>query len=126
LRNPKFHALLEEVATLSDAKNHDYAHEADPLSNFRQATQFGLTPLQGVFVRMGDKYARLSQLASGKVPKNESMRDTLIDLAVYSLIAVLLLDEHTAVNQVIIPPILKHVQAEYARTDGHGIAIAPV
>jgi hypothetical protein len=92
-RNPKFHALLEEIAKLHDAKNSDYAHDADPLSNFRRAKSLGVDPLTGVLIRMSDKWSRLEQLSCGKVPKNESKRDTLIDTAVYALIAVLLLDE---------------------------------
>ena len=92
-RNPKFHALLEAIAKLHDEKNSDYAHDADPLSNFRRAQSLGVDPFKGVLIRMSDKWSRLEQLASGKVPKNESMRDTLIDLSVYSLIAVLLQDE---------------------------------
>lgn len=93
MRNPAFHALLEEIGALHDAKNNDYAQDVDPLSNFRRAKAFGLTPLQGVLVRMSDKWSRIEQLAAGKVPKNESLRDSLIDNAVYSLLAVLLLEE---------------------------------
>lgn len=91
--DPKFYVLLEEIAELHSQKNHDYARSDEPLSNFRRAEAFGVEPWRGILIRMSDKWSRLEQLASGKTPKNESMRDTLIDNAVYSLLAILLLDE---------------------------------
>lgn len=93
MRNPRFHALIEEIKKLHDDKNSDYAHDADPLSNFKRSQAFGVEPWRGVLVRMSDKYSRIEQLAGGKRPKNESLRDTLIDMSVYALLCVLLLDE---------------------------------
>lgn len=93
MRNPKFDALIEELKALHEAKNHDYAHDGDPLSNFKRAASLGVEPWRGVLVRMSDKWSRIEQLSSGKVPKNESLRDSLIDLSAYALLAILLLDE---------------------------------
>jgi len=95
-RNPKFDALLREIERLHESKNHDYAQNADPLSNLRRASAFGIDPVLGVLVRLSDKWSRIEQLASGKTPKHESLRDSLIDNAVYSLLAVVLLDERAA------------------------------
>ena len=92
-RNPKFDALIEEIQKLHESKNHDYAEGDDPLSNLRRARAVGVEPWRGVIVRLTDKWSRIEQLASGKKPKHESMRDSLIDNAVYSLLAVILLDE---------------------------------
>ena len=94
MRNPKFDALIAEIHELHDKKNSDYSKDEDPLSNFRKAKSFGVEPFKGVLVRMSDKWSRLEELTSGKTPKNESIRDSLVDLSVYALIAVLLLDEH--------------------------------
>lgn len=96
MRNPKFHALLKEIADLHDSKNHDYAHDRDPLSNLRECEQLGVEAWRGVLVRKSDKWARIKQLSSGKNPKHESLRDSLIDDAVYGLLCVLLLDEAQA------------------------------
>lgn len=93
MRNPAFHALLDEIRALHDSKSHDYTPEADPLANLRRCEAFGIPAWQGVLIRLTDKWSRLEQLANGKTPKHESMRDTLIDNAVYSLLAILLLDE---------------------------------
>lgn len=49
--------------------------------------------LNGLRVRMHDKLARLNNLIdSGAEPENESLRDSLLDLANYSLIGVLVID----------------------------------
>jgi hypothetical protein len=87
--------LLDELRTIHDTKNHDYAHSADPFANFREAARIGITPFQGVIVRMGDKWARICNLVRYGDPavKDESLRDTLKDLAVYALIAVALDEE---------------------------------
>ena len=51
-------------------------------------------PLNGLRVRMWDKIARINNLVdSGATPQNESLRDSFIDLANYSIIALLVLDE---------------------------------
>lgn len=93
MRNERFHALLKEIADLHDSKNHDYAAETDPLSNFKLCEPFGVSPFKGVMVRLSDKWSRLGQLVGGKSPKHESVRDTLMDTAVYSLLAILLLED---------------------------------
>lgn len=94
--DPRFYKLLDELADLHSRKSHDYTPEGDPLQNFKRAEKFGVQPWKGCLVRMGDKFGRLEQLASGKTAQNESLRDTLVDLAVYSLLCVLLLDESSS------------------------------
>ena len=89
--DPRFYQLLEEIAELHSRKNHDYAKTNEPLSNFTRSRAIGVEPWRGVLVRMSDKWSRIEQLSSGKVAKNESLRDSLIDLAVYALLDVLLL-----------------------------------
>lgn len=91
--DPRFYRLLDEIADLHSRKNHDYAKTTEPLSNFTRARMLGVEPSRGVLVRMSDKWSRIEQLVSGKTAKNESLRDSLVDLAVYSLICVLLLED---------------------------------
>ena len=99
MRNPAFVALLREIEALHDAKNSDYATDHDPLSNFRRAEAFGVPAWIGILIRMSDKWSRIEQLAAtGKVAKNESLRDSLIDNAVYSLLAIIALDETMAAS----------------------------
>lgn len=94
--DPRFYRLLAELAILHSEKNHDYSKAEDPFSNFRMSEALGVEAWRGVLVRMSDKWARIEQLVSGKSPKNESVEDSLRDLAVYALICVLLRREATA------------------------------
>ena len=51
-------------------------------------------PLNGLRVGMHDKLARINHLVdSGSDPQHESLRDSFIDLANYSLIALMVLDD---------------------------------
>lgn len=91
--DPRFYRLLEEIAELHSRKNHDYSRKGEPLSNFHRARAFGIEPWKGILIRMSDKWSRIEELSNGKSPKNESLRDSLIDNAVYSLLCVLLLED---------------------------------
>src|SRR5689334_9066345 len=93
MRNPRFKKLLEEIEALHDSKNHDYTPDGDPLANLKASQSFGVEPYRGALVRMSDKWSRIGQLASGKTAKHESLRDSLIDLSVYALLTVLLLED---------------------------------
>ena len=95
--NPQFLTLLDQMRDLHKRKNDGYAGKdnQDPWANFREAEKLGLTPFQGCLVRLGDKYSRICNLSRN--PNNEqvgeSIRDTLLDNAIYSLIAICLYDE---------------------------------
>lgn len=51
-------------------------------------------PLVGLAVRLHDKLARLAHLTrtGAEMPKNESIRDTFLDIANYGIIGLLVLD----------------------------------
>lgn len=95
-----YKALLDEAWELHQNKNAGYAGEdnPDPWANFRMSEAFGVSALDGCLVRLSDKYIRITNLrknpANDRV--NESIRDTLKDLAAYALIAICLLDEETS------------------------------
>lgn len=89
--------LLEEAKELHVRKNAGYsgADNPDPWANFRMCETFGVTAFEGCMVRLSDKYIRVTNLM--KNPKNdqvgESIKDTLMDLSAYALIAICLLEE---------------------------------
>lgn len=93
----RFFELVEDMKTMWINKNAGYAGKdnPDPYANFRLSEWFGIAPSKGVMIRMSDKFKRLSNLA--KNPDNnkvgESMKDTLMDMAVYCLILICLLEE---------------------------------
>lgn len=85
MQNPAFTAHLARMAEVHDAKNHDYAQDGDPLSNFRFAAETAGADMDTVFrVLIGVKLARLNELLKGKTPKHESIDDSLLDLSVYA------------------------------------------
>lgn len=50
--------------------------------------------LNGLRVRMHDKQARINHLIDNNIdPKNESLRDSFLDLANYAIIALMVIDE---------------------------------
>ena len=50
-------------------------------------------PLNGLRVRMWDKFARINHLIdTGATPENESLKDSFLDMANYAIIAMLVLD----------------------------------
>lgn len=73
---------------LHNRKNHDYARDLNPYSNFEEAAEYaGVSVDQAIRVLMGVKVARLRELLSAdKTPNNESIQDTKDDLALYTLI----------------------------------------
>jgi hypothetical protein len=90
--HPDFYVLLDTIADLHSRKNHDYAGEKDPLANFKAVERMGFTAFDGAIVRMCDKWTRIENFIKSKnlQVKDETIEDTLMDLAVYSLIAILL------------------------------------
>lgn len=88
-----FDAFLLKMKEIHDSKRTDYASHADPLGNFRECERIGLAPSQGIMVRMGDKWSRINNLLrrlhaneGGPAVKDESLEDTLVDLANYSIL----------------------------------------
>jgi hypothetical protein len=88
--------LLERMRELHIQKNTGYSgHQADTWYNFRSCERWGGDPLDGVMFRMTDKWSRLESLKLSEANDlvGESMSDTLMDLAAYSLILICLRQE---------------------------------
>lgn len=93
MRNPYFNDTLAVMAQLHDRKNHDYAEDDNPFSNFEMAAQYAGVSVQTVFnVLLGVKQARIAELeakiANGDMPLHESLDDSRLDRAVYAALAV--------------------------------------
>jgi Nucleotide modification associated domain 1 len=78
--------LFDKGAELLLSKHHDYGP-----TNISDAPG---GPLNGLRVRIWDKIARINNLIDSNVnPEHESLRDSFIDLANYSMIAVMVIDK---------------------------------
>jgi hypothetical protein len=84
----KYESLIDEIKALAIKKNHDYGPE-----------NISYLGEKGCFVRISDKVNRLKHLVWEEDNKNpqvldETVEDTLIDLANYALITILLMRKH--------------------------------
>jgi hypothetical protein len=91
-----FEEAVQEVLDMHHKKNQDYGTNADPYANVRQSSEWGIPPWLGSMVRANDKVKRLQKYARDGRLVNESVRDSLLDLATYTLIALVLWDEEHA------------------------------
>ena len=89
-----FLELLDELRQLHLSKSQDYGSESDPLANIRQGAEFvGIEPWRACLVRVADKVQRLKTYCRTGRLVHEGVRDTLLDLSAYSLLAIVLFDE---------------------------------
>lgn len=91
--DPRFHRVLAEIAALHDKKQADYGRSGDPFANVRASTEWGVSPWVGALIRATDKIKRLQKAARGGALANESVEDSMKDLAVYALISLILYRE---------------------------------
>ena len=89
----EFENILAEIQAMHDKKQADYGSSADPFANVRASEDFGIPGWIGCLTRGNDKMKRLQKAARGGALANESIEDSLLDLAVYSVIALVLYRE---------------------------------
>lgn len=86
-----FHeACCKRMVEVTRAKNADYTGTSvDPFANFTRVESIGICSTeQGFLTRMFDKFSRITSFVQKGVlqVKDESVEDTLIDLANYSIL----------------------------------------
>ena|SRR5437867_7956828 len=89
----RFHKILKELGELHDKKQADYGSDRDPFANVRSSEDFGVPGWVGALVRGNDKVSRLKSFIRKGVLRNEPVEDSLRDLAVYAIIALVLYEE---------------------------------
>ncbi len=78
-----FEDIIKTMLDLTKRKNQDYGGQTDPFKNFKDFGELG------ILVRMSDKFARIKTALLEKRElqvKDEVIEDTILDLAVYSVI----------------------------------------
>jgi hypothetical protein len=86
----QFHDVCDAMKAMHDKKQQDYGRVDNPFSNVCASAEWGLEPWVGAMVRATDKLRRLQVAATRGTLANEGVEDSLIDLAVYSAIALVL------------------------------------
>lgn len=93
----EFKDLLDQMWTIRQNKRADYniEGETDPnwldIENFQLSRLFGVSPPIGILIRMSDKITRVASFVRKGfcAVKDESVEDTLLDLANYSLLCLI-------------------------------------
>lgn len=98
----RFREKLELMWMMHCKKGNDYGSEDDFLANLRASEGFGIEAWIGALVRANDKMIRLKNAAKGEYLVNESVQDSLMDLACYALLSLILFEE-------IVPPTVTEV-----------------
>lgn len=91
--HPEYLKILDEMRELHCRKAADYGRGVDPLANVRAGADFGIPAWVGVMIRANDKMHRIKSFLQNGSLKNESVEDSLKDLAAYALIALVLYRE---------------------------------
>lgn len=108
-RHPKsqrFHEILAELGELHDRKQRDYGNAGDPFANVTASQDWAIRPHVGALLRMNDKVQRLKQWVKTGTLANESAHDSMRDIAVYAIIALVLneLDNAAELANEVVPP----------------------
>ena len=90
----RFLDVLDRIRLLHKNKSADYGSETDPLANIRSGAEFvGIEPWRGCMVRICDKMQRLKTFCRTGKLVHEGVEDTLMDLASYAIVAMVLFGE---------------------------------
>lgn len=82
-----FHKLAKKLFDLQVGKGDDYAGSDDRLSNFKVAAAIArISPQRNCLSLIATKVARLGNLLSGPIPKNEPLLDSIEDLINYGIL----------------------------------------
>lgn len=93
--------LQNYIKELHIRKGQDYGVTKDPLSNLKRCEKFGIPAWMGGIIRVSDKYERYTNLTeSGKLPANEAIEDTIVDLISYCILTIILLEHKYGKNFV--------------------------
>jgi hypothetical protein len=89
-----FNEITDKMRGIMLSKGNDYANK-DRLSNFKLAGSIcGLSPEQNCLSLIATKVARLGVLLKEKSePNNESIEDSLVDMANYTLLLIMILKD---------------------------------
>lgn len=93
MNTSKYSQVVSEALELALRKNADYSGS--------KIDNISLTGVNGIAVRLIDKVSRAYNLSSGheRMVKEESMRDTFIDIINYAIFAVMMIDNEWVEGQ---------------------------
>ena len=103
----KFTDLTDQMVTITKNKNSDYSGgNAGAFRNFEmiEKVRSNISAADGIYIRMTDKFTRIGNLMERPaMVADEKIQDTLLDLANYALIMIILLSEKGEVKRNVLP-----------------------
>ena len=81
-----FYASIAEICAMHERKSADYGTEDDAHANIRASEEYGVPAWVAALVRQADKFTRIKQFLRRGTLTNESLRDSIVDQAVYGII----------------------------------------
>lgn len=94
----RFAELLDLMQSTHDVKGNDYASKGRPYENLRAGEEWGVDGWKYAMLRADEKLRRLKNYAQTGSLACEGVYDTLIDIAVLSLIAYILHEEEQSTS----------------------------
>lgn len=91
--NDRFTEILDALKALHAKKSQDYGGVGDPYANVRGSEAWGIPGWLGAMIRANDKIKRLQSFAANGRLANEGVEDAFKDLAVYSIIGLILYEK---------------------------------
>ena len=86
----EFDVVLMELKAMHDNKSQDYGSPEDSWANVLASTEFGTPGWVGALIRMNDKLHRIkNHVRYGTKMTNESVEDSLVDMPVYNIGAII-------------------------------------
>lgn len=89
----RFHEINAELGALHDRKQQDYGRPDDPFANVRATEDWSIPAWVGAMIRLNDKVVRLKSYRANGSLANEGVEDSMRDIAVYAIIALVLFEQ---------------------------------
>jgi hypothetical protein len=97
MTSEQLHSLLDDVMqdikTIFATKGEDYSSNTDRLSNFKRLTKLKITPFQALWVYVDKHLCAIEKYAANGAIKSEDIKDRLLDVIVYCILAMGLVEE---------------------------------
>ena len=118
--------LTQDMLRTYEAKDQDYASNGKPMGNLRGSEHLGIPAWKAVLLRMSDKKQRITSFINrGRFEvEDEKVTDTLIDLANYALLGMILFREIYDTSKIVDESTWNHDLGPAKIADHHFFNIA--
>lgn len=96
----RFDELIQKMKIIHTQKDKDYSG-SEELGNLKACQELGISPYVGVIMRISDKHKRICNLVKTGLKAEvdeEKLEDSLMDMAIYCILAIILYEERVDAN----------------------------